>query len=360
MRTPLFDKHKELNARIIDFGGFEMPVEYSGIKDEHITVRKNVGIFDVSHMGEIWVTGANATEYLQRIVSNNVARLKPNKAQYNYFPNGRGGIVDDLIIYKYSNEKYLLVVNASNTQKDFDWLVKNNKEKVGIENVSSDFGQIAVQGPKAIDVMKKISNVDFDSMKPFSFLHDTVAGVENVLIATTGYTGAGGVELYFPAEYSSKIWDMLLLEGKEFGLKPIGLGARDTLRLEMGYNLYGNDISDETSPIEAGLLWVTKFEGKENMIDYETLKEQAEEGVSQKLVAFEMIDRGIPRHDYPIDNADGTVVGVVTSGSISPITNKGIGMGYVNTAHSNVGSAIYIQVRNKMLKAEIVKLPFVK
>jgi len=205
VRTPLYEKHKELNARIIDFGGFEMPVEYSGIKDEHITVRKNVGIFDVSHMGEIWVTGSEATAFLQRVVSNDVARLKPNKAQYNYFPNGKGGIVDDLIIYKYSDEKYFLVVNASNTQKDYDWLVKNNKESVNIENVSSDYGQIAVQGPKAIELMKKLSDVNFDTMKPFSFQHGTVAGVENVLIATTGYTGAGGVELYFPSENSIQI-----------------------------------------------------------------------------------------------------------------------------------------------------------
>jgi len=359
MKTQLYEKHVSLGARIVEFSGFQMPVEYSGIKDEHNTVRNAVGIFDVSHMGEIWVRGENATEFLQVVLSNDIAKLKINKAQYNYFPNGNGGIVDDLIVYKYDNETYFLVVNAGNISKDYQWLIDNNKYSVSIENVSKDYGQIAIQGPNAEIVLSKITDVNLKKMKPFSFIHGTVAGVKDVLIATTGYTGAGGFELYFSVGESEIIWDALLENGAAEGIKPIGLGARDTLRLEMGYNLYGNEITDETSPIEAGLLWVTKFEGKENMIDYKFLKKEVENGVSQKLVGFKMIDRGIPRHDYEICTQNGNLIGKVTSGSISPLTNESIGIGYVKTGYSKTGSEIFIKIRKKILKAEVVKMPFI-
>lgn len=352
--------HQKAGARMAEFAGFNMPIEYSGITDEHHTVRNSVGIFDVSHMGEIWVKGEKSLDFLQMVCSNDIAKLSPGKAQYNYFPNGKGGIVDDLIVYHYSANKYMLVVNASNTEKDYKWLVKNKIEGVEIENNSDAISQIAVQGPRAIDVLKKITSCDLSSMKPFTFIEGTLADAPNVIIATTGYTGEKGFELYFYNQYAENVWNALLKAGEEFGIKPIGLGARDTLRLEMGYSLYGNDIDDSTSPIEAGLSWVTKPASKPNLIDRDTLIKQLTEGVSRCMVGFEMIDRGIPRHDYLIYDISGTQIGRVTSGSVLPGTSQGIGMGYVAFTHTEIDSDIYIEIRNKRLKAKVVKMPFKK
>lgn len=359
-QTPLTHIHKQLGAKMAPFAGYEMPIEYSGIKDEHFAVRKAVGIFDVSHMGAIWVTGSNALEYLQSITTNDVSRLVDGKAQYSCFPNGKGGIVDDIIVYKYSSGKYYIVVNASNVDKDHQWMLKHKIEGVTIDNTSGDTAQLAVQGPKAIEVMKKLTDLDVAGMKSFTLKEGVVAGCEKVIVSTTGYTGAGGVELYFYKQYAEKIWNALLEAGKEFGIKPIGLGARDTLRLEMGYNLYGNDINDETSPIEAGLAWVTKLENKTTLVDKAMIEDQLKNGVSKKLVGIEMIDLGIPRHDYPICTADGKEIGKVTSGSISPMLNIGIGMGYVIKPYFEPDTEIFISIRGKLLKARVVKPPFYK
>ena len=359
-QTPLTHIHKALGAKMAPFAGFEMPIEYTGIKDEHFTVREKVGIFDVSHMGALWVNGKNALRFLQMVTSNDVSLLTDGKAQYSCFPNGKGGIVDDIIVYKFNNEKYLIVVNASNVDKDFAWVLKHNIEGVDIQNKSPETAQIAVQGPNSTAVMKKLCNLPLETMKPFMVTWGEFAGCENIVIATTGYTGSGGYEILIPKRDAETIWNALIEAGQEFGIKPIGLGARDTLRLEMGYNLYGNDISDETSPIEAGLAWVTKPANKPEMIDRNFIMNQLTNGVSRKLVGFEMIDRGIPRHDYEICTADGTVIGKVTSGSISPMTNIGIGMGYVNKHYFEIGTEIYISIRGKLLKAVVVKPPFYK
>ena len=358
-RTPFYEIHKSCNAKIVEFAGFEMPVEYTGIKDEHMTVRNGAGVFDVSHMGEIWVKGPNALSFIQKVTSNDAATLQVGQAQYSCFPNGKGGIVDDLLVYYFETQKYMLVVNASNIQKDFDWLVSQNDLDAELENASHKISQLAIQGPKAAQILQKLTDIDLSSIKYYTFKVGKFAGIDDVIISATGYTGAGGFELYFYNEYAKPIWEAIFAAGVEEGIKPIGLGARDTLRLEMGYCLYGNDIDDTTSPIEAGLGWITKFADTKQFIDKELFLKQKNEGVSRKLKGFEMIDRGIPRHGYEIVDVDGSVIGIVTSGTQSPVLEKGIGIGYINNAYSSLGSEIYILVRNKRLKARIVKMPFI-
>ena len=338
-----------------EFAGYNMPIEYSGITDEHMTVRNGVGVFDVSHMGEFWVKGANALAFLQKVTSNDVSVLPIGKAQYSCFPNGKGGIVDDLLVYHFEEDKYLLVVNASNIEKDWNWCVENNTEGAELENASDWMAQLAVQGPKATEMLQKLTSTDLSQIPYYSFAVGSFAGVDNVILSNTGYTGAGGFELYFYPEHGDKIWDALFTTGAEFGIKPIGLGARDSLRLEKGFCLYGNDIDDTTSPIEAGLGWITKFADGKNFIDRLLLEKQKAEGVSRKLVRFELKERGIPRHEYSIVNETGDAIGVVTSGTMLPDTKKGIGMGYVQTAYSKLGSVIYIQIRNKNLESVVVK-----
>jgi aminomethyltransferase len=359
VKTPFYEIHKSCNAKIVEFAGFEMPVEYSGIKDEHMTVRNGAGVFDVSHMGEIWVKGPQALPFIQKVTTNDASVLEPGQAQYSCFPNGKGGIVDDLLVYFFENQKYMLVINASNIQKDWDWLVSQNNLGAELENASGKISQLAVQGPKATQILQKLTDIDLSSIKYYTFKVGRFAGIDNVIISATGYTGAGGFELYFYNEHAQTMWDSIFKAGSDEGIKPIGLGARDTLRLEMGYCLYGNDIDDNTSPIEAGLGWITKFTPTKNFIDKELFLRQKNEGVSRRLRGFEMIDRGIPRHGYEIVDQEGVTIGVVTSGTQSPILEKGIGMGYVNEKFSSIGSEIYILVRNKRLKACIVKLPFV-
>ena len=360
IRTPFFEIHKLYNAKIVEFAGFEMPVEYSGIKDEHLTVRNSAGVFDVSHMGEIWVKGPNALALIQKVTSNDASVLQLGQAQYSCFPNGKGGIVDDLLVYHFEPEKYLLVVNASNIQKDWDWIVSQNDLGAELENASDKISQLAVQGPKATQILQKLTDTDLSSIKYYTFKVGTIAGIKDVIISATGYTGAGGFELYFYNEFAQPIWDAIFEAGKEEGIKPIGLGARDTLRLEMGYCLYGNDIDDTTSPIEAGLGWITKFPDYKNSIDKELFLKQKIEGVTRKLRGFEMIDRGIPRHGYEIVDVEGAVIGIVTSGTQSPVLEKGIGMGYISKDFSSLGSEIYILIRNKQVKAKVVNTPFIQ
>jgi aminomethyltransferase len=357
--TPFTPFHIEAGAKMLPFAGFNMPIEYSGIKDEHLTVRNGVGVFDVSHMGEIWVKGAKALDFVQKVTSNDVSKLLPGQAQYSCFPNGKGGIVDDLLVYFYKPQKYLLVVNASNTDKDWDWLVSQNDGGAELENASDRIAQLAIQGPKAIATLQKLTNIDLASIPYYSFKTGTFAGVGNVILSATGYTGAGGFELYFYNEHASVIWNAIFAAGEEFGIKPIGLGARDTLRLEMGFCLYGNDIDDSTSPIEAGLGWITKFTPSKEFIDKALLLRQKEEGVSRRLRGFKMIDKGIPRHGYEITNNEGSVIGEVTSGSISPVLGVGIGLGYIPTEYVGLGTEIFISIRSKLLKAEVVKIPFI-
>jgi len=357
-KTALNHIHRQAGARMIEFAGFEMPVEYSGITDEHLTVRNSVGVFDVSHMGEIWVKGPGALSFLQYITTNDVSRLVPGKAQYSCFPNGQGGIVDDLIVYHFEPEKYLLVVNASNTEKDFNWLKRHHQPGAELEDGSSKISQLAIQGPDAEKVLQRITPVDLSEIAGFCFVNGEVAGAGEVIISRTGYTGSGGFELYFYNEHAESIWHALFDAGKPYGIKPIGLAARDTLRLEAGLCLYGNDIDENTSPIEAGLGWITKFVENKNFIDRELLLNQKQQGVRKKLVGFEMIDKGIPRQHYEIEYPAGERIGEVTSGTMSPLSKTGIGMGYVKTAFSGPEQEIYISIRNKSLKARITKLPF--
>lgn len=358
-KTVFNSKHHQLGARLVDFAGYEMPVEYSGINDEHLAVRDSAGIFDVSHMGEIWVKGSSSRLFLDYVLSNDPGMLTPGKAQYTCFPNGRGGIVDDLIVHQFDEEKYLLVVNAANIQKDWDWLLAQNSFGAILENASDNISQLAVQGPNAIKILQKITRHNLEEIHSFTFITGEIGGLSNVIIAATGYTGSGGFELYFENKNQPlQLWEEILQAGKEFDLKPVGLAARDTLRLEMGYCLYGNDINDTTSPIEAGLGWITRFNPGRNFIDRDRLLEQKNKGVSRKLVGFEMIDRGIPRQHYPLFDMAGTPVGEVTSGTMSPVLKKGIGMGYVNTAYAEPGSDIRVGVRDKMLQARVVKMPF--
>lgn len=358
--TPFIEKHIALGAKMHEFAGYNMPIEYSGIIDEHLTVCQGVGVFDVSHMGEFWVKGPKALTFLQKVTSNNVAVLTPGKIQYTCFPNDKGGIVDDLLVYQYEPEKYMLVVNAANIEKDWDWCVSHNTEGAELENASDHMAQLAVQGPKAILALQKLTDIDLSSIPYYTFKVGKFAGEENVIISNTGYTGAGGFELYFYPNVADTIWKAVFEAGEEFDIKPIGLGARDTLRLEMGFCLYGNDLDNTTSPIEAGLGWITKFiEGKE-FINRPMLEKQKAEGVTRKLVGFEMVDRGIPRHGYELVNSDGEKIGIVTSGTMSPTRKIGIGMGYVKPEYSKAGTEICIDVRGRKLKAVVVKPPFRK
>jgi aminomethyltransferase len=356
--TALTDKHIELGAKMVPFAGFNMPVQYEGVNIEHETIRSGVGVFDVSHMGEFELKGPNAMALIQKVSSNDASVLIDGKAQYSCMPNGKGGIIDDLIIYRISEDHYFLVVNASNIDKDWNWISSHNDLGVEMNNLSDDYSLLAIQGPKAAEAMQSLTNVDLSNMVYYTFQHGTFAGVENVMISATGYTGSGGFEIYVKNEAVNQVWDRVFEAGKSFGIKPIGLAARDTLRLEMGFCLYGNDINDTTSPLEAGLGWITKF--TKDFIDSEFLKSQKENGVSRKLVAFEMVDRGIPRHDYPILNAENETIGIVTSGTMSPSMKLGIGLGYVNISNAGMDSEIFIEIRDKGVKAKIVKLPFYK
>jgi aminomethyltransferase len=357
--TSLTEKHIELGAKMVPFAGYNMPVQYAGLMQEHHCVRNDVGVFDVSHMGEFWISGPKAFDLIQFATSNDVSKLFDGKVQYSCMPNATGGIVDDLLVYRVNEEMYLLVVNASNIDKDWNHLSELNKEfGATMVNKSEDTSLLAVQGPKAAAALQSLTDMSLSDMEYYTFKIGTFAGVENVVVSTTGYTGAGGFEIYFPNENANDMWDKIFAAGAAQGIQPIGLGARDTLRLEMGFCLYGNDINDTTSPLEAGLGWITKFSAP--FLNSENLKAQKEAGVTRKLVAFEMIDKGIPRHDYEIADADGNVVGVVTSGTQSPSLEKAIGLGYVPTAMSALGTEVFILVRGKSLKAVVVSLPFFK
>ena len=361
MKSTVFESiHKAFGAKMMPFAGYNMPIEYSGINNEHLTVRSGVGVFDVSHMGEIWVKGPQALALIQRITTNDASVLVVGKAQYSCMTNGKGGIVDDILVYRYEEQKYLLVVNAANIDKDWAWIQANNTVGAELENASGKISQLAVQGPKALNVMQRLTSIDLASIPYYSFTTGEFAGVENVIVSATGYTGSGGFELYFYNDDGVKIWNALFEKGIPEGILPVGLAARDTLRLEKGFCLYGNDIDDATSPIEAGLGWITKFVEGKDFIDRGFLQKQKTEGVTRKLVGFEMIDKGIPRHDYQIMNIDGSVIGRVTSGTMSPCLKTGIGMGYVATEHTAIGSEIYISIRDKKLKAKVAKPPFVR
>lgn len=361
-KTPFTDLHISLGAKMHEFAGYNMPIEYSGIIDEHMTVCEKVGVFDVSHMGEIWVKGPRALDLLQKVTSNNVATLEIGKAQYTALINENGGIIDDIIVYHYEGEKYLLVVNAANLEKDWNWIVKNNDIAAELENSSDKIAQLAVQGPKALATLQKLTKVDLTTIPYYSFAIISIegGGMDNIIISNTGYTGAGGFELYFYNEQGLGIWNAIFEAGAEFGIKPIGLGARDTLRLEMGFCLYGNDLDDTTTPIEAGLGWITKLVDGKNFIGRNVIEKQKTEGVTRKLCGFELQEKGIPRNGYEIVNENDEVIGKVTSGTMSPTRKIGIGLGYVKPEYSKVGTNIFIKVRNKNLKAEVVKPPFRK
>jgi aminomethyltransferase len=357
--------HQEAGAKMVPFAGYNMPVEYFGINEEHITVREKVGVFDVSHMGEFWVTGPQALDFLQYVTTNDVSALIDGKIQYSCFPNGEGGIVDDLLVYRFGAEKYLLVVNAANTEKDWNWCVKN-ASRFGIVpgkdlvNASDDISQLAVQGPLALKAMQKLTGVSVEDMEYYTFKVIEFAGIGDVIFSTTGYTGAGGCEIYVKNENGAKLWKAVFEAGKEFGIRPIGLGARDTLRLEMGFCLYGNDINDSTSPIEAGLGWITKFTDNKYFIDKALLLRQKDEGVSRRLKGFVLNERGIPRQHYEVVNENGEAIGEVTSGTMSPMMKQGIGMAYLNKGYWKTGSEIFIRIRNKDLMATVVDLPIYK
>ena len=357
--TAFTQKHIELGAKMAEFAGYNMPISYSGINNEHQTVRHNAGVFDVSHMGELMLKGENALDLIQRVTTNDASKLTAGKAQYSCMPNENGGIVDDLLIYCIEENKvYMIVVNASNIEKDRNWIQKHNTKNVEMHNISDDTCLLAVQGPNATKILQPLTDIDIMNLKYYTFVKGKFAEVDNVLVSATGYTGAGGVEIYFKNENNNaeKIWNKIFEAGTPHGLKPIGLAARDTLRLEMGYCLYGNDIDDTTSPLEAGLGWITKF--SKDFTAKEILQQQKESGVERKLVGFEMIDKGIPRHGYEIKDYSGTQIGYVTSGTQSPSLNKAIGMGYVTTAFSTTDTPVYIKVRDKLLQAKIVKIPF--
>jgi len=354
--TALTHIHEKLGAKMVPFAGYLMPVQYEGVNAEHEIVRKGVGVFDVSHMGEFLLKGPHALDLIQRVTSNDASKLFDGRAQYTCLPNETGGIVDDLLVYRISEEEYLLVVNASNIEKDWNWINKYNTKGVVMENISDNMALLAVQGPKATAALQKLTDVNLSEVKYYHFSKGTFAGVDNVILSATGYTGSGGFELYIPNAVAEEVWKKVFEAGEEFGIKPIGLAARDTLRLEMGYCLYGNDISDTTSPLEAGLGWVTKF--TKEFTNSAALQVQKEAGVTRKLVGFELVDRGIPRHDYPIVDANGNEIGIVTSGTMAPSLKKAIGLGYVTTEFASEGSEIFIQVRNKQLKATVVKPPF--
>lgn len=355
--VPLEAVHRALGAKIVPFAGYEMPVRYTSDLDEHNTVRKGVGIFDVSHMGEFILKGPGALDLIQRVSANDASALFDGKVQYSYLPNDRGGVIDDLLVYQISPIEYMLVVNASNIEKDWNWINQYAPEyDVELVNLSDGMCLFAVQGPLAAKALQPLTNALLESMSYYTFEKTDFAGMANVIVSATGYTGAGGFEIYVSNHQAEPVWNAIMEAGAPYGIKPIGLGARDTLRLESGYCLYGNDITDDTSPMEAGLGWVTKF--THPFVNADALKQQKEQGLQRKLVGFSMIDRGIPRGHYPLCTADGTVVGEVTSGTQSPTLGKGIGMGYVPTSLSKPGTDIFVSVREKLLKAEVVKMPF--
>ncbi len=356
--TALTHKHIALGAKMVPFAGYNMPVQYAGLRHEHEVVRKSVGVFDVSHMGEFFIKGEHALDLIQKVCSNDASKLVPGKAQYSCMPNADGGIVDDLIIYMIQNNEYMLVVNASNIEKDWNWISKHNTMNAEMFNHSDDYCLLAIQGPKAAEAMQSLTSEDLTQIPFYSFKIAEFAGCKEVIISATGYTGSGGFEVYIKNADAEKVWDAVLEAGGNWGIEPIGLGARDTLRLEMGYCLYGNDIDDTTSPLEAGLGWITKF--TKDFINSEALKKQKEEGVTRKLIAFELLDKGIPRQDYPIVNEKNEVIGKVTSGTMSPSLNKAIGLGYVPVEKSALETEIFVQIRSKNLKAKVVKLPFYK
>lgn len=356
-RTALFDKHVSLGAKIVPFAGFEMPVQYSGVTEEHFAVREKAGMFDVSHMGQFFIEGPGSKELLQKVTTNNVDALEDGKAQYSCLPNENGGIVDDLIVYKIADEKYCVVVNASNIDKDWNHISKYNTFGAKMTNASDDMSLIAIQGPKATEILQKLTDTPLADIPYYNFTIGAVAGVQDVIISNTGYTGSGGFEIYFKNENAVKLWDALTEAGEEFGMIPCGLASRDTLRLEKGFCLYGNDIDDTTSPIEAGLGWITKFD--KDFVSKDVFAKQKEEGISRKLVGFEMQEKAIPRHDYEVVDAEGNVIGKVTSGTMSPMKKIGVGLAYVAKPHFKLGSDIFIRIRNKDIPAKVVKLPFV-
>ena len=356
--TALTHIHEILGAKMVPFAGYNMPVQYEGVNAEHEIVRTGVGVFDVSHMGEFLLSGENALALIQKVTSNDASVLEIGGAQYSCLPNNDGGIVDDLIVYRMKEAEYLLVVNASNIDKDWNWISSHNDLGVDMKNISEAYSLLAIQGPKAVEAMQSLTSIDLSAIKYYHFEVGTFAGIDDVIISATGYTGSGGFEIYCKNSDAEQVWHKVFEAGKPFGIKPIGLAARDTLRLEMGYCLYGNDINDTTSPIEAGLGWITKF--TKEFTNSENLKKQKEAGVSRKLVGFALVERGIPRHDYDIVDAEGNNIGIVTSGTMAPTLGKGIGMGYVKTKFSAVESEIFIQIRNNKVKAKVVKLPFYK
>lgn len=356
-QVPLNNVHEKLGARMVPFAGYNMPVRYSSDIEEHMTVRNGVGVFDVSHMGEFKAEGPHALNLIQRITSNDASKLVDGQAQYTCLPNEQGGIVDDLIIYRIKENDYFIVVNASNIEKDWNWFSKYNTHGATLKNLSDDICLFAVQGPKAASVLQKLTTIDLSAIKYYHFAIGEFAGVADVIMSNTGYTGAGGFEIYVSKEQAEKVWNAIFEAGQDVNIKPIGLGARDTLRLEMGFCLYGNDIDDTTSPLEAGLGWITRF--TKDFTNSANLKKQKEEGVKRKLVGFKMIDKGIPRHDYPLKDQTGNTIGKVTSGTQSPMLGIGIGLGYVTTEFSSPGSEIYVDVRGRALKAVVSKLPLV-
>ena len=356
--TALTHIHESLGAKLVPFAGYNMPVQYEGVNIEHEVVRTGVGVFDVSHMGEFFLKGENALALIQKVASNDASKLVNGKAQYSCLPNNEGGIVDDLIIYKIADYNYMLVVNASNIEKDWNWISKHNDLGVEMINASEDYSLLAIQGPKAAEAMQSLTTIDLTNMPYYTFQIGEFAGKNDVIVSATGYTGSGGFEIYFKNEDAEEIWNKVFEAGASLGIKPIGLAARDTLRLEMGFSLYGNDITDTTSPLEAGLGWITKFE--KEFTNSENLKKQKEAGVTRKLVGFEMVEKGIPRHDYEIADSAGNVVGIVTSGTQSPSLGIAIGMGYVPVNLSTPDSEVYIRIRNKDVKAKVVKTPFYK
>ncbi|MEX2233272.1 MAG: glycine cleavage system aminomethyltransferase GcvT [Cyclobacteriaceae bacterium] len=355
--VPLNDLHVKLGGKMVPFAGYNMPVRYSSDIEEHMTVRKGVGVFDVSHMGEFTVKGAHALDLIQRVTSNDASKLVNGQAQYSCLPNDQGGIVDDLIVYKIKDNDYLIVVNASNIEKDWNWISNFNSKGAELKNISDEICLFAVQGPKAVDVLQQLTKTDLKSIPYYHFSIGEFSGVPDVIMSNTGYTGAGGFEIYVKKQFAEKIWKEIFRAGEDANIKPIGLGARDTLRLEMGFCLYGNDIDDTTSPLEAGLGWITKF--TKEFTNSANLKKQKEAGVKRKLVGFKMIDKGIPRHDYPIKDAKGNVIGKVTSGTISPVLGVGIGLGYVASEFANPGTEIFIAVRERSLKALVQKTPLI-
>jgi aminomethyltransferase len=355
--VPLNDLHVKLGAKMVPFAGYNMPVRYSSDIEEHMAVRKNVGVFDVSHMGEFLLQGPDALDLIQRVASNDASKLVDGQVQYSCLPNESGGIVDDITVYKLKDNDYMLVVNASNIEKDWDWISKFNSKGVTMKNISDDICLFAVQGPNAISTLQKLTAIDLSAIKYYHFAKGEFAGAKDVILSNTGYTGAGGFEIYMNKSDAEKIWNSIFEAGKEFGIKPIGLGARDTLRLEMGFCLYGNDIDDTTSPLEGGLGWITKF--TKPFTNAAFIKQQKENGIKRKLVGFKMVDKGIPRHDYGIKDVAGNIIGRVTSGTMSPVLGIGVGLGYVPSEYATPGAEIFIDVRGRALKAAVSKLPFI-